>query len=213
MQVITHTEKGDLVVDGKLKRHREENKSAISTDLKGQLDKLWNVHMTCYFDNSKTKTENMGTDFVESKDNMKEDYDRYAVQKYGSKEECVEIEGAYNVWYNDRDIANLIKNFANIGKQMEEKLRKEQEYKEEIDRITQINKEKEKVEKIEEETEEVVEENVKKIEERHETTKKEVGFFESIGNAIVEAATAVVDTVASAGKSVWNFITPKSWNI
>lgn len=81
--------------------------------------------MRCYFDNTENRTENVGKDFIESKDLVKMEYERYSLRKFGGKYECVEIEEVYNDWYRDRNIENLIKSF----KQIEEEIRNIEERK------------------------------------------------------------------------------------
>lgn len=202
MRVITGTGDSAELIGGKLKQHRENNKLAIKTDLKLKLNELWNKHMGCYFDKTRDRTENVSNDFVRSKDFMKGEYEEYAVLKFGSKEKCVEIEEAYNDWYRDRNIEDLIKNFTQIGEENRNRLIEEQKHKEEIDRRKQKEKEKKAARKIKKKTDDAVKENEKKIEDRNESTKKEVvekekekDIFDKVG-----------DVVADVTRIVWEYV-------
>lgn len=143
--------------------------------MKGKLNDLSNEYLKGYFDNTIARTEKLGADFVNAKVLMKSEYYKKAVEKFGRKEDCMEIGEAYDNWYKDRNLEAFITNFKEIGQEIRIRLLEEQRQKAENNRLDQLRTKPISINETNMLMQKALEEQLNEIKERSEQTRNSLG--------------------------------------
>ena len=127
-QIYQYEKVGDelTLTGGTLYEYRLKNSSAIKNFNKKMLQKLWKKNITeVFFDKPNDSDPTIGEKFTDAYELLKQTYCNKAFSL--SEPEMIE---AFNEWYKEKDIANVINNMEWLSEQVKNKIENEQKLKE-----------------------------------------------------------------------------------
>ena len=158
------------LIGGLFYEYRSRNSESIKSHNKNVLNKLWKSEISeVFFENSFDSDTNVGIRFIESYEKLKQMYCSEAFYSIDP-----EMSEAFNEWYKEKDIVNVINNMKYLGEQVRLKIEKEEKLIREKAERERIEKDMVDQKQKTEETRQQMEEKLSEIQNIHETQITEI---------------------------------------
>lgn len=153
------------IISGRWHEIRISNTLAIKNKYKEKLEELWSETIERrYFNNTSNRNNtNIGQDFENSYNHMITEYN--ADSPYGIGPEKDE---AYSEWFQEKGVENILNNMNNLADEIKNKLENEKKAFELLGQTKRLEKENDDAKLSHQIEIDMVKENMKKINERHE---------------------------------------------